>query len=141
MRWMNNVRKDLKSVEPTISNAQSARPKLMTVNNGKKLSTDALAHALGDMRNCILLLFGRLCDRRMIVLYRDEGLAAVRSVSARDVDFLDVTFHSPTSRFSAYRKPNDPPPPLRAPTVTLTTPCHSQESASWDQYTSVGHIM
>ena len=53
---MNNVRKDLKSVELAISNAQSARPKLMTVNNGEKLSTDALAHALSDMRNCILLL-------------------------------------------------------------------------------------
>ena len=81
----------------------------------------------------------------MIGLYRDDGLAAVRSISARDpdrlhkditavfkslglrlrvtiqgnltaVDFLDVTFHLPTGRFSAYRKPNDTPSTC---TVTL----------------------
>eukprot|EP00117_Sycon_ciliatum_P034089 scpid105002/ scgid26096/ len=83
----------------------------------------------------------------MIGLYRDDGLAAVRSISARNpdrlhkditavfkslglrlrvtiqgnltaVDFLDVTFHLPTGRFSAYRKPNDTPSTC---TVTLAT--------------------
>ena len=133
MRWMNNVRKDLKSVELAISNAQSARPKLMTVNNGEKLSTDALAHALSDIRNCILLFFGRVCDRRMIVLYRDDGLAAVRSVSARDVDFLDITFQSPTGRFSAYR--TTPPPPL-----STCTDRHSNHPLSFSRVFQLGSI-
>ena len=47
--------------------------------------------------------------KKIVKVFKDQGLRVTIQTNLKTVDFLDVTFNLPNDTFSPYRKPNDTP--------------------------------
>ena len=56
----------------------------------------------------ILYIYIRI-KKKIVKVFKDQGLRVTIQTNLKTVDFLDVTFNLPNDTFSPYRKPNDAP--------------------------------